>query len=539
MILKGNQRGGGQQLAAHLMNSFTNESVEVAEVRGTIAHDLSGAFAEIYAHSLSTKAEQPYYHMSINPDQSQRRLTREEYFEVIARTERSLKLIGQPRAVVFHEIRDDKGELRQHCHVVWSRILTAENKAVNIHKDRNRLRRVAQNFARDHGFELPDGLKKDHGRDRHKRRAREENLTERQQRERTGVGKPERTAEITECWTGSADGPGFVAALEAKGYTLARGERHGKKGYCLIDLYGEVHSFSRYVEVASAREIRARLQPSHPLESLPSVDDARSAARQKLAEIKARVDSAHRQQQKSAIDARRDGLAERQGRRRAELDRQRLEMFGRHFAERGALRQMQADEIAGVLDARSEKQPKGMAGFLTRITGVGKLVAWAQGKIDQKREAEHRQQAEALSRRHGREVKEMDRHYAGLDRLEKRENRSAATAALRETYRSLRDRSAPLKPEFDKALTRQEPPVTSGGDARRFAGIFTRLAEGVGFTKGDLQAAFERAHNGKTAPKGDGDGGRAPDQDAIDRAHRLREDFERRQTKDRDKDHER
>ena len=37
MILKGNQRGGGQQLAAHLQNSFDNERVEVAEIRGSVA----------------------------------------------------------------------------------------------------------------------------------------------------------------------------------------------------------------------------------------------------------------------------------------------------------------------------------------------------------------------------------------------------------------------------------------------------------------------------------------------------------------------
>ena len=225
MILKGNQRGGGAQLAAHLQNSFTNEVMEVREVNGTIARDLSGFMAEINAHSFATKADDPYYHMSISPDQAQRRLTVEEYYDVIARTERSLKLVGQPRAVVFHEIRDDKGELRQHAHVVWSRIDVEKSKAINLPKDRNALRRVAQEFARDHGLELPEGMKKDHGRDRYKRRAKQENLKDRQQKERTGVGKAERIAEITSCWASSKDGPGFVKALEAKGYTLALGER--------------------------------------------------------------------------------------------------------------------------------------------------------------------------------------------------------------------------------------------------------------------------------------------------------------------------
>ena len=57
MILKGNQRGGGQQLAAHLMNSFDNERVEIADVRGAVAQDLSGAFAEWAAEARGTKVQ--------------------------------------------------------------------------------------------------------------------------------------------------------------------------------------------------------------------------------------------------------------------------------------------------------------------------------------------------------------------------------------------------------------------------------------------------------------------------------------------------
>ena len=33
MIPKGNQRGGGQQLATHLLNAYDNDSAEVADVR--------------------------------------------------------------------------------------------------------------------------------------------------------------------------------------------------------------------------------------------------------------------------------------------------------------------------------------------------------------------------------------------------------------------------------------------------------------------------------------------------------------------------
>ena len=147
MILKGNQRGGGQRLAAHLLNSFDNERIEIADVRGAVAQDLSaGAFAEWAAEASGTRCQKFLYSLSLSPPQAQGRLTREQYLELVLEPdlERSLKLVGQPRAVVFHEKRDKDGVLREHCHAVWSRIDTDRMRAVQISHDRLKLRAVAQ-----------------------------------------------------------------------------------------------------------------------------------------------------------------------------------------------------------------------------------------------------------------------------------------------------------------------------------------------------------------------------------------------------------
>jgi len=152
MIPKGNQRGGGQQLAAHLMNDFDNDRVEVANVRGTIAQDLSGAFAEWQAEAKATKCRKYLYSLSLNPDQRQRKLTREQYLDFIDRAEKRLGLENQPRAVVFHVKHG-----REHAHVAWSRIDAGKMCAVQLSNDHQKLRKVAQEFARDHGIELPDG----------------------------------------------------------------------------------------------------------------------------------------------------------------------------------------------------------------------------------------------------------------------------------------------------------------------------------------------------------------------------------------------
>ena len=155
MILKGNQRGSGQQLASQLLNADNNQRVEILELRGSIAEDLHGAFEEWSACSMGTRCLKYLYSLSINPDPRQGDLTRAQYFNLIERAENELELSGQPRAVVFHIHNDG----REHYHAVWSRIDIEKFKAVQMSHDRLKLRRVAQEFARDHGLTLPPGMR--------------------------------------------------------------------------------------------------------------------------------------------------------------------------------------------------------------------------------------------------------------------------------------------------------------------------------------------------------------------------------------------
>ena len=91
MIPFGSQRALGQDLATHLLNAQDNERLEVVQVRGAVARDLHGAFAEweAQAHTL-TRCRNYLYSLSINPNQRQGRLTREQYLDYIDRTEQRL-----------------------------------------------------------------------------------------------------------------------------------------------------------------------------------------------------------------------------------------------------------------------------------------------------------------------------------------------------------------------------------------------------------------------------------------------------------------
>ena len=124
-------------------------------------------------------------------------------------------------------------------------------------------------------------------------------------------------------------------------------------------------------------------------------------------------------------DERRAAVKARQTQRRKDLDQKRTDLLARHSTEREALKDIQDAENSGVVTARLEKQPKGLAAFLTRITGI---VKYQQKEQDQLRSAQHDRQTEALKRRHDREKQDMDRHYEALCRIETREDKSLHTA---------------------------------------------------------------------------------------------------------------
>ena len=56
MILKASQRGGGSQLARHLMNDIDNDHIVLHEIRGFIDRDLHAALKEAFAVSRGTRA---------------------------------------------------------------------------------------------------------------------------------------------------------------------------------------------------------------------------------------------------------------------------------------------------------------------------------------------------------------------------------------------------------------------------------------------------------------------------------------------------
>lgn len=102
MILKGNERGYGSELARHLLNPRDNDHVTVHGLRGFVADDLYGAFAEAEAISGATQCDKYLFSLSLNPP-ADAEVSVEAFEQAIGEVEQKLGLSSQPRAIVFHE----------------------------------------------------------------------------------------------------------------------------------------------------------------------------------------------------------------------------------------------------------------------------------------------------------------------------------------------------------------------------------------------------------------------------------------------------
>jgi len=459
MIPFATQRGNGQNLATHLQNTFDNEYVELADLRGSIARDLHGAFAEweVQADTL-THCRNYLYSMSINPDQRQGRLTREQYMDYIDRAERRLGLDNQPRAVVFHI----KGE-REHCHVVWSRIDAEKRKAVQLSFDRDKLMMVTREFARDHDLRLPKGYDRQAGAEK-ERASRQQTQYDQHQHKASGLSREERTAAVTDAWRRSDTPQAFVNALSDLGYILAT----GKRPYVLVDLDGHMNALPKLIGDKQVRtnDIRTFLERDYPVDQLPSVDDARKMAadhrsarrafeqKEKQAEKVAQLKAAQAERRRS-LQTEQTALRQRQ-------DTERKALQDRQIGERRQHRQAYLDDVRRVRAHRAAHAPHGLAAFLGRVSGVALVQRSVQRYQDRRRYEAHRaetvriknrqtDESAALRQRHDMQGLEMARRVRNLEKLDARE-RQSLTASLTRERSDLPHRREPRSPTLTHDL---------------------------------------------------------------------------------------
>jgi hypothetical protein len=440
MILKASQRGGSTQLAAHLLKTHDNEHVAVHELRGFSSDDLQSALHEIYAVSRGTRAKQFLFSLSLNPP-PQERVEIEAFEEAIDAVEQKLGLTGQPRAVVFHE-----KEGRRHAHVVWSRIDTEKMKAINMAHFKLKLRDLSRELYLDHGWRMPRGLMNSQERDP-KNYTREEW----EQAKRAKQDPRALKAMFQECWSIS-DGPkAFANALQARGYTLAKGER----GHVAVDFRGEIYAVAKWVGV-KAKEMRAKLGEA---ERLPTIAEAKATiAAGMTAMLRGHIANAEAASQKklAALALHKSQLVEKQRKERADLEAAHEKRWAKENAQCAA------------------RLNKGFRGIWDRLTG-----RYGKQARDNEREAleasrRDRREKDALIERHlderqgyhifakqvkathGRNVEELHRDVADYMRMPSKDHGSERPEAKEHSHEETSERSRrPRRPRKDRGPDRE------------------------------------------------------------------------------------
>lgn len=501
MIPFSSQRGLGQDLATHLQNTHDNEHMELAHLRGAIAKDLNGAFAEweLQADAL-TNCKKYLYSLSINPDPTQDPLTREQYLDYVERVERSLGLAGQPRAIVFH-IKHE----REHAHVVWSRIDTEAEKAIHLAFDHDKLMRVTRQFARDHGIELPDGYHSDE-------KGKQLSLYEKHQQDSTGLTKEERMELVTDLWRRSDSAKALVQALGENGYMLA----NGKRPYVLVDIYGDTHSLPKLINDKSIRtkDVRAFLERDYPPESLPSVEEAKKLAVEHRKSIEQFEKSRVEKDQTAEINAhnaeRRKKVLEKIKVLKSRQLGEKHQLEGDQKKERMELKRQHLAQAKRVRAQRKKARAKGLAAFLGRVTGMDIVIRKIQKVKDQRRFAKYQVEKQKLAtqqvrgmrnlrERHRMQMLDIKRQVRAVDKVEKREIKSKETERMKtarikhrarkdighmpaidmKRYEAVRAKVKPVERKVEKEERKHESKTLDQwrGGIVRLTDLFTRASD--------------------------------------------------------------
>jgi len=396
MILVGNQRGGANDLALHLMKE-ENERVQLHELRGFAADDLQGAFQESYAISRGTRCKQHLYSLSLSPPKDAKPDSA-VFLDAVNEAEKRLGLEGQPRAIVFHEKKGRDGEVRRHAHAVWCRIDMETMKAKQISFDRSKLNNLARDLYLEHNWQMPRGfVSKD------ERNPRNYTLAEWQQAKRADRDPDALKRTFQDAYAISDGKAAFAHALEEKGFILSKGDR---RGFVAVDFKGEVYSLSRWVG-KKPKELKAKLGSP---DVLPSVTEGHERAAQQVADRLKELEL----QERAKLDA-----------EKARIEQERLAVAAKARAKEAALRAAQEFRAEQDKAERAARVKTGLRGFWQKFTGERRKfekrntqeAEKAKRRDDSERTVLHREKTQTLTQTEKRATFIETRRQANIDEL--------------------------------------------------------------------------------------------------------------------------
>lgn len=230
MVVKGDARGNGGQLAQYLVTQGDNDRIQILEVDGRENASAEYLHDVLVGMSLAeelTKSKAGLYHAQINPAYGEDRLmTPESWMSAADILGIELGFENQRRAIVLHEKNG-----RIHAHVVWERY--DHDKGIMIDTPFNYRSHDKARFEMERQFA--------------QEKTPEKNKNSKELKE-----------QLTELWTKTQDGKAFKEATEQAGYMLAAGIT--KRPFVVIDKDGRSFDLVRQLKGIRTKEVRERLR---------------------------------------------------------------------------------------------------------------------------------------------------------------------------------------------------------------------------------------------------------------------------------------
>lgn len=430
MILKASERGNAAELARHLMNARDNDHVELHELRGFACEDLAGAMIEADAVAKGTRCRNFLFSLSLNPPENET-VSTEVFKATVETVEHRLGLEGHPRAIVFHE-----KEGRRHAHAVWSRIDAETMTAKNLPFYKTRLMEVSRELYLEHGWQMPQGMI-----DRSLRNPLNFSRAEWQQAKRVQTDPRLIKAAFQECWNRSDSADSLRAALEEKGYFLARGDR---RGVVAVDWRCECYALSRYAGV-KAKDVSARIGDG---KALPSVAERQAWLGERIgAKLRAwaQEEAVRHEKQALALKFQRDQMVQRQRAHRRELD---------------TAQERRRDEEQR---QRAARIPKGLKGIWSWATGKTRKIRLQNEAEALRAQERDRAEREAVAQRQLAERRVLQQRV----KLVRAKQHEAVHELTREAALYARMGREPPAPQTEKSRGRKRERSGRGQDPSR------------------------------------------------------------------------
>jgi Relaxase/Mobilisation nuclease domain len=254
MIGKGNHHRHGVKLAAYLMTGHPGERAELIEMRdfGPVSDLRDGFRAEHIRARDGTRADAPFFHVQLRGAHGEGlKLTDAQMLEIADRCDTALGLAGQPRAASLH-INRQTGD--RHLHLGYSLVAESEDGRLYVRKlglYKNKLKALSRELEKDYGLQIVSNERQPHD------RAPIADRGEIEESRRIGTDVRAIRTAILDCLEQSDGGKSFKAALEARGFMLATGDR--RDCFVVVDAAGGQHALNKKLTGQTLAQMRDRL----------------------------------------------------------------------------------------------------------------------------------------------------------------------------------------------------------------------------------------------------------------------------------------